>query len=331
MQSPAQLEQEGPLSSDDQLFLYETVSVLIVSSNLEPKVKAQLMKSLLAPIVGCFSVLISKYCEASDEKIKLIYAKGLNTAMSVASRVSKGFSLQVKLKDCDCVEIFLEILQIFMPVINITTHKNLIHSGFRQYLHRMFVCMDNEIIDYLPLTVENLLKLSNEPRDLYDLVPLLNQILNKFKQQSVVFLQATLMQFLNSVLNFVNSLPSEIASNLFKTQIVQPQNENNKPADSNLAAASIGVASQNQNNPPGFIDSQYIIDVQTLYKATLQYLLNIANNDLTEIIAGQAPADVYRVFLILLQGAQMGTPDITKICFQAIKKFLIVFGNSKFF
>ena len=84
------------------------------------------MKSLLSPVVGCFSDLLNKYCnidktssavviqsQDEDEDEKLIYAKSLNTAMQVAARVSKGFSLQIKLKDCDCVEIFLEVLNIF--------------------------------------------------------------------------------------------------------------------------------------------------------------------------------------------------------------------------
>jgi len=62
----------GLLSSDDQLFLYETVSVLIVSCNLQASVKAQLMKNLLAPTITCFSALLTKYCAipVGDEKTK---------------------------------------------------------------------------------------------------------------------------------------------------------------------------------------------------------------------------------------------------------------------
>jgi len=104
------------LSSDDQMFIYETVSVLIVCSSLQANVKAQLMKNLLTPTVSCFQILINKYCETSDENMKLVYANSLNTAMSVATRASKGFSNQIKMKDCECVEIFIEILRIFMPV-----------------------------------------------------------------------------------------------------------------------------------------------------------------------------------------------------------------------
>lgn len=313
--SPLLQQQEGPLSSEDQLFLYETVSVLIVSSNLESKAKAQLMKSLLSPVVGCFSDLLNKYCnidktpnvirqnQVGDEDEKLIYAKSLNTAMQVASRVSKGFSLQIKLKDCDCVEIFLEVLRIFMPVINITTHKNLLHAGFRQYLHRMIVCVDNEIIEYFPLTIEHLLKQKNvEPKDLYDLIPLLNQILNKYKQQTVGFIQSILMQFINLTLNFLNLLPTDIASNLFKSphllmtpgattelksslpisnDTTKPLTINNNIQNFSSFNTSLLTASTNQ------IDPQFVLDTQFLYKSCVQFLLNIANNDLTDIVTNQ--------------------------------------------
>jgi len=107
------------------MFIYETVSVLIVCSSLQANVKAQLMKNLLTPTVSCFQMLLNKYCETVDENMKLVYANSLNTAMSVATRASKGFSNQIKMKDCECVEIFIEILRIFMPVIKyLTTSKN---------------------------------------------------------------------------------------------------------------------------------------------------------------------------------------------------------------
>ena len=95
----AALSNKNILSSDDQLFIYETVSILIVSSSLQPNVKSQLMKNLLTPTVSCFQILINKYCETVDENMKLVYANSLNTAMSVATRATKGFSNQIKMKD----------------------------------------------------------------------------------------------------------------------------------------------------------------------------------------------------------------------------------------
>lgn len=149
---------------DDQLFLYETVSLLVVNSSLEPKLKAQLMKNILTPVVSTFLAIIQKYCEtgAADEKVRLVYATSLNMAMSVATRVSKGFSNVLKVKDCECTAIFLEILRIFIQaIISINTHKSLVHAGVRQYMHRMIICIDNEMLEYIPVTIEQFLKVSN--------------------------------------------------------------------------------------------------------------------------------------------------------------------------
>jgi exportin-T len=299
------LEQEGPLSSDDQLFLYETVSILIVYSNLEPKLKSQLMKNLLTPVVSSFSLLLNKYLEQNDEKLKLVYANSLNVAMQIASRASKGFSHQVKIKDCECVEIFLEILRIFMPSINVLTHKNLIHSGFRQYLHRMIVCLDNEVLEYLPMTIEHLLNVNNEPKDLYDLTPLLNQILNKYKFQIVRFMQTILMRFVNGVLNYVNSLSNEMIRNLYKSSphLHQPTSPTHTTASNGPTTNGISNGAVAQH----LIDTQLIVDIQLLYKTYFQFLLNINNNELVEIVSGQAPSDIYKIFFSLIQGAQIGT------------------------
>jgi exportin-T len=319
--SNKKLENDGPLSADDQLFIYETVSVLTVSSSLQPSVKSQLMKSLLTPTVSCFQILINKYCEASDEKTKLVYANCLNTAMSVASRASKGFSNQIKVKDCDCVEIFLEILRIFMPAININTHKSLIHAGIRQYLHRMIVCLDSEVLEYLPLTIEHLIKMSNEPKDLYDIMPLINQILNKYKQKIVPFMQHILMQIVNTTLNFVNSMPRLEA--LAQTHILKLT-----PLQLTNASAIDPSSTKNTENELS-IDAQLILDAQTLYKAYFQFLYNVANADLMDIFVGQNPQDVYKIYQTLLEGAQNGTTETVKICFQTIRKFFNFFVDKQ--
>lgn len=152
---------------DDQLFLYETASLLVVNSSLEPKLKAQLMKNILTPIVSTFLALIQKYCETADEKVRLVYATSVNMAMSVATRVSKGFSNVVKVKDCECTDMFLEILRIFVQAINVNTHKSLIHAGIRQYLHRMIICIDNEVLEYIPVTIEQFLNVSIQNTSLF--------------------------------------------------------------------------------------------------------------------------------------------------------------------
>ena len=52
--------------------------------------------------------------------------------------------------------------------------------GVRQYLHRMVVCLDSEILPFVPVAMESLMK-NADAKELYDFIPLINQLVCKFK------------------------------------------------------------------------------------------------------------------------------------------------------
>lgn len=353
---------------DDQQFLYETVSLLIVTSSLDAKIKAQLMRNMLAPVVSTFVALVERYASApSDEKVRLVLATSLNHAMSVATRVSKGFSNVLKTKDCACTEIFVEVLRIFTQAISVGSalpaHKSLIHAGIRQYMHRMIICIDNEILEYIPVAIEQFLKVSNEPKDVADLVPLIVQAMGKYKSQLLGFLQTLLMQLTNMTLNYVNSLPVQLSGDILRISPQQIQNlnvsvpnmmlisnnnsnilnfntqtgppSNHQSLSSSSAPASSSSAAQMNGNCCSLddtdemisADTQYVLDIQALYRAFFQFVLNVVNNDLMEIFLNQTGNDIYKVYCALLQGVQIGTPEIAKGCLQCVKKLISFFGK----
>lgn len=63
------------LSSDDQLFIYETAGALIVNSEYPAEHKQALMKDLLTPLMERFKVLLEKLMMAQDgeKQSKFIY------------------------------------------------------------------------------------------------------------------------------------------------------------------------------------------------------------------------------------------------------------------
>ncbi len=61
---------------------------------------------------------------------------------------------------------------------------NLFHIGVRQFLHRMVVCLDDEILPFVPIAVESLMK-NADAKELHDFIPLINQLVCKFKVRSV--------------------------------------------------------------------------------------------------------------------------------------------------
>ena len=84
------------------------------------------------------------------------------------------------MKQSGCIEVFTELLKLFLLALNAPAHRQMLHTGVRQYLHRMVVCLEKEILPFIPIILENLLK-QPEVRELYDFIPLLNQLTMKFK------------------------------------------------------------------------------------------------------------------------------------------------------
>ena len=74
----------------------------------------------------------------------------------------------------------IRVIQVFLRGLDVPVHRPLLHAGIRQFLHRMVVCLDTAVLPFVPLAMENLLK-SADARELHDFIPLINQVVIKFK------------------------------------------------------------------------------------------------------------------------------------------------------
>ena len=52
----------------------------------------------------------------------------------------------------------LQALPVFLRGLEVSTQRELLHSGVRQYLHRMVICLEDELLKYVPMAVSLLLK-----------------------------------------------------------------------------------------------------------------------------------------------------------------------------
>ncbi|XP_052823578.1 exportin-T [Octopus bimaculoides] len=195
------------LSCDDQLFIYETVGILIVASNFPPERKRILIQKLLAPIVSKFETMLAKLCTEGNEENQENYACCINNAISFASRISKGFSNQQTMKQCGCVDAFTEALKIFLQGFKCPVQRQLIRSGVRQYLHRMVVCLEEEIFPFIPVILENLLQ-QPDAKELHDFIPLMTQLIMKFKKTISPFLREMFCPFVQTIYR-VLSIPQD--------------------------------------------------------------------------------------------------------------------------
>ncbi|KAL7982628.1 hypothetical protein Chor_010226 [Crotalus horridus] len=145
------------LSSDDQLFIYETAGVLIVNSEYSTERKQALMRNLLTPLMERFKVLLEKLVLAQDEDRQMALADCLHHAVGFASRTSKAFSNKQTVKQCGCSEVYLDCLQTFLPALSCPLQKEVLRSGTQvsPFLQQMFMPLLHAIFEVLHQPAED--------------------------------------------------------------------------------------------------------------------------------------------------------------------------------
>ncbi|GFY44642.1 exportin-T [Trichonephila inaurata madagascariensis] len=192
------------VTPDDQLYLYETAAILIVLGNFEPGTKQAILRSLLLPVAEKFEVLLQKLPVTSDEHQRCEIAKCMHHAIAVTSRTSKAFSNQQTMKSNGCVEVYLQALEVFLGALNLPYEQATLQSAVRQYLHRMVVCLESEVLPFFPIATKQLLK-SSDIRSIQEFIPLINQIISKFKKEVVPFVQEIFMPFVTAIFNALST------------------------------------------------------------------------------------------------------------------------------
>uniref|UniRef100_A0A3Q1GYT7 Exportin-T n=1 Tax=Anabas testudineus TaxID=64144 RepID=A0A3Q1GYT7_ANATE len=180
------------LTNDDQLFMFETAGILIVNGESPVERKQALMRSLLMPLMDAFRLLLAKLPQETEEERQAALADCLSHAVGFASRTSKAFSNKQTVKHCGCTEVYRDCLQTFLPALSCPVQRGVLRSSVRSFLHRMIICMEEEVLPFIPAASEHMLK-DCEAKDLQEFIPLISQITAKFKRQVSPFLQQVFM------------------------------------------------------------------------------------------------------------------------------------------
>lgn len=204
------------INEEDQLVVFETVAILIVSnSNFDANKKHFLLKGILIePLWVKFNetfnliqnklmsgmlalnnglgnqVLLNGEAHRYEQDLieVTLYCRKISHCISLVARTSKAFSNVHTVKSIAAQSIFLESFNNFVKALGLRVQEDnmcLIQSAIRQLLHRLIVCLDEaEIVPLLPVAIDNIfLPLSNlNFRNIQELVPLINQVVTKFKK-----------------------------------------------------------------------------------------------------------------------------------------------------
>uniref|UniRef100_A0A2R9C7I9 Exportin-T n=1 Tax=Pan paniscus TaxID=9597 RepID=A0A2R9C7I9_PANPA len=186
----------SPPENGHQSFL--SIGVMIVNSEYAAERKEALMRNLLTPLMEKFKILLENLVLAPDEERQASLADCLNHAVGFASRTSKAFSNKQTVKQCGCSEVYLDCLQTFLLALSCPLQKGILRSGVCTFLHRMIICLQEEVFPFIPSASEHILK-DREAKDLQEFIPLINQITAKFKVQVSPFLQQMFMPLLHAI------------------------------------------------------------------------------------------------------------------------------------
>jgi len=116
----------------------------------------------------------------------------------ICSRTSKGFSGQQTVKLNGCTEVYVETLQVFLHALNVPVQRSTLHQGVRQFLHRMVVCLDTDMLPFIPIAMHSLLEQA-DVRELYDFIPFVNQVVQKFKVYRLCLSNRVTLTFVISI------------------------------------------------------------------------------------------------------------------------------------
>ncbi|XP_054160885.1 exportin-T-like [Oppia nitens] len=293
------------ITTEDQLNVYETVAILIITNqNFDTNRKQFLMKTLLINTIwDKFEEIYSKLSNEinaqngkimtdSNEFVVKQYCTQISHIISLTSRTSKAFSNIITIKSVGLHDIYLQSFNIFIKPLSLGLNEDflfIIQSTTRQFLHRCIVCLDeSDIVPLLPSAIQSLFLLNQQLnyKTLQELIPLLNQVVTKFKH-SWLF-QRDLTPF-------------------FK-QIFKP-----------LIHSFFTVISQTVNN-------EEKLSIQKSYYTLLSLL--VTNNIMEPLVSIEVPL-LEQIMITVFQGA-IDFPDVVtqKICFQILRKFIEFFAES---
>ncbi|XP_064399906.1 exportin-T-like [Halichondria panicea] len=191
------------LSTNDMMFMYEIAGILIVFSQQTPEAKGALMAGVISPLVDKYQQYILQITKVEDLAEQEELAKALYNLISFASRASKAFPNHQQAKQNGCVQCFAEPLSVFLRGLEVGVQRDTLQSGVRQYLHRMIICLGDELLKYVPMAVSLLLK-DCKSRDIQEFIPLVNQLIVKYKQLVAPILQEVFFPVCQHILTCID-------------------------------------------------------------------------------------------------------------------------------
>ncbi|KAA0202365.1 hypothetical protein HAZT_HAZT006775, partial [Hyalella azteca] len=228
------------LSPDDQVYVYEASALLVVgcggggssepSASLTAEDRSALMSQLLTPLLEVVQQLARVMAQNTNPIQKCVRvlliphfmlvqsatATIICHCMALTARTSKAFSQQSTMSSCQCVHLYVHAAKLFIECVNVSIYfsnyrlpqldveRETISLGLRQLLHRLVVCLDSaDLLPLMPAAAQALLHTSSV-HSLTEFLPLINQLMTKFKKECSSFVENVLTPLICAIIGAVD-------------------------------------------------------------------------------------------------------------------------------
>ncbi|SAM06431.1 hypothetical protein [Absidia glauca] len=190
---------------DSQLYLFETVGLLISLEHLESSKKVDYLKIALQPLVeGIQTTMAQGY--SGDDELHMIQ---LHHYVLAIGAVAKGFPVLPKNATCDqaWAGVFVQATEIILNVLQTYNQVQLIRDSTRSAFARFITCLGSEILPYLPTLINGLLT-ECQITELVDFLPFIGLIAHKYKPMIRNVIDELLLPLVKRVFDFLNTTAS---------------------------------------------------------------------------------------------------------------------------
>uniref|UniRef100_A0A8R1HHK4 Exportin-T n=1 Tax=Caenorhabditis japonica TaxID=281687 RepID=A0A8R1HHK4_CAEJA len=172
------------LSAEDQGYIFEATATLIVFGDLTTDMKAQYVGELASTLAmkfenGLNELNAARSKQADEETIQAILQFMANI-IGYCSRMSKAFNNAQSMKNCNCVEIYLKLIKLFVGTLS--PENSFLLEMTRQFAHRLVVSMEEELMPYMSEIFDKLALVSTDLDSMHHLLIFCHQTVAKYKR-----------------------------------------------------------------------------------------------------------------------------------------------------
>ncbi|CCD67710.1 Exportin-T [Caenorhabditis elegans] len=172
------------LSPEDQGYIFEATATLIVFGDLTSEMKSQYVGELASTLAmkfenGLVELNTARARKADEETIQAIL-QFMSNIIGYSSRMSKAFNNAQSMKACNCIDIYLRLIKLYLETLS--PQNAFLLESTRQFAHRLVVSMENELMPYMNGIFDKLALVSTDLDSMHHLLIFCHQTVAKYKK-----------------------------------------------------------------------------------------------------------------------------------------------------